>query len=235
MAKRILLLGASKHIGLHVLEDLAPHPLQYQCFVIARTPADRIATFPGKENVRFIAGDAKDEKTVSKVIFETMQGRVDYVVMTVGGTIVFNSYFMPRFSDPTLCGDVAETLVTALRPISDPPVIIAVSSTGILSTRDILPAPLKPLYRAVLHKPHEDKIAMEETIAGADEKVGYESGRWILPRPALYTDGKRTGVYRAGETEKGYTISRRDVADFIVKECIDGDGKWVGKRPVVVY
>ena len=84
MAKRILLLGASKHIGLHVLEELAPQPENYQLFVIARTPADKIEVFPGKENVHFIQGDAKDEQTVSNAIYGIMQGQVDYVVMTVG-------------------------------------------------------------------------------------------------------------------------------------------------------
>jgi hypothetical protein len=110
------------------------------------------------------------------------------------------------------------------------PVIIALSSTGILSTRDLLPFALKPLYRYLLYKPHEDKIVMENAIS-----TEYDAGKWILVRGALYTDGKRTGKYRVGETEVGYTISRRDVADFIVRECVDGDGKWLGKRPVLVY
>ena len=81
-----------------------------------------------------------------------------------------------------------------------------------------------------MHKPHVDKIEMENAIAG-----GYESGRWILLRPALFMDGEKKGVYRVGETEVGYSIRRADVADFIVKECINGDGKWLGKRPVLVY
>jgi len=71
---------------------------------------------------------------------------------------------------------------------------------------------------------------MENAIA-----EGYESGRWILLRPALLTDGEKKGVYRVGETEVGYSIRRSDVADFIVKDCINGDGKWLGKRPVLVY
>lgn len=89
MAKRILLLGASKHIGFHVLEELAPQPEKYQLFVIARTPAVNVANFPGKENVRFIQGDAKDQATVSKAIYETMQGNVDYVVVSVGSSPAF--------------------------------------------------------------------------------------------------------------------------------------------------
>jgi hypothetical protein len=81
----------------------------------------------------------------------------------------------------------------------------------------------------MLHKPHVDKIEMENAI------TSYAADKWIIIRGALYTDGKKTGKYRVGETEVGYTISRRDVADFIEKECIDGDGKWLGKRPVIVY
>jgi hypothetical protein len=125
---------------------------------------------------------------------------------------------------------VAKTLVTTIGNMPNPPVVVATSSTGILSTRDLLPLPLKPLYRGLLHKPHQDKIEMENVISQK-----YAAGKWILVRGALYKDGERTGKYRVGETEVGYTIRRKDVADFIVRECIDGDGKWLGKRPVVVY
>ena len=101
-AKRILLLGASKHIGFHLLEYLAPQPEKYTCFVIARTAAEKIAQFKGKENVTFIQGDAKDVKTVSEAINSTMNEQIDFAVVTVGGTIVFNKYMMPKFSDLTL-------------------------------------------------------------------------------------------------------------------------------------
>jgi len=63
----------------------------------------------------------------------------------------------------------------------------------------------------------------------------YVSGNWVLVRAALFVEGERTGKYRTGETEVGYTIRRKDVADFIVRDCIDGEGKWLGKRPVIVY
>lgn len=133
-------------------------------------------------------------------------------------------------NDSNCSGTVAKTLVASLRKIQTPPIIIAISSTGILSTKDLLPLPLKPLYRSLLHKPHVDKIEMENVIAET-----YKPAKWILLRPALFKDGAKTGIYRVGETEVGYSIRRRDVADFIVRECIDGDGKWLGKRPVLVY
>jgi len=84
MAKRVLLIGASKHIGFHILEEIASQKDKYELFVLARTPKDRIAEFNGKDNVTFIQGDAKDLNTVTNAINVTMQGKVDYIVITVG-------------------------------------------------------------------------------------------------------------------------------------------------------
>jgi NAD(P)H-binding len=125
---------------------------------------------------------------------------------------------------------VAQLVVKVARELPSPPIIVALSSTGILSTRDLLPFGVKFLYHTLLQIPHIDKINMENAIAD-----GYESGKWVLVRGAWYTNGEKTGTYRVGETEMGYTISRRDVADFVVTQCIDGEGQWLGKRPVVVY
>jgi nucleoside-diphosphate-sugar epimerase len=83
-AKRVLLIGASKHIGYHVLEMLATQPDEYTLFVLARTPAASIAPFKGKENVTFVKGDAKDLTTVKDILQNTMNGNIDYIICTVG-------------------------------------------------------------------------------------------------------------------------------------------------------
>ena len=48
---------------------------------------------------------------------------------------------------------------------------------------------------------------------------------WIIVRPAMLTDGPRTGNYRAGFAAADKTIkrkiSRADVADFMLKQLID--------------
>jgi len=227
--KRVLLIGASKHIGYHVLETLARQPEKYSCYVLARTPAAKITPFKGKENVTFIQGDAKDQKTVTNAI-HAMNGNIDFVIVTIGAALVFKKFIIPANSDPTLCGTIGKAVVAALKETSCTPVVVAISSTGVLSTKDLLPLALKPLYRGLLKAPLQDKIEMENAIT-----QGYEAGRWTILRPALLTEGKRTGKYRAGETEVGYTIRRTDVADFIVEQCIEGEGKWLGKRPVLVY
>jgi putative NADH-flavin reductase len=53
---------------------------------------------------------------------------------------------------------------------------------------------------------------------------------WTIVRAARLTDGPRTGLYRAGERlipENGGSISRADVADFMVEAC--ESTTWVGK------
>jgi hypothetical protein len=124
-------------------------------------------------------------------------------------------------------GDVANTVVASVKSLEVQPVVIATSSTGILFTANKLPLLLKPLYKVLLAQAHVDKINMENAIAENLQK-------WVLVRGALYTNGKKRGEYRTGEMEVGYTISRRDVADFIVRQCLNGE-KWIGKRPVIVY
>jgi NAD(P)-dependent dehydrogenase (short-subunit alcohol dehydrogenase family) len=86
--KRILLIGASKNIGFHVLETLAPQPDKYALFVLARSPEAKIAPFEGKDNVTFIQGDAKDEEVVADAVNNTMKGDVDFILISVG-TILF--------------------------------------------------------------------------------------------------------------------------------------------------
>jgi short-subunit dehydrogenase len=115
--KRILLLGASKNIGYHVLELLAPEPEKYTLFVFARSAAVNIAPFGGKENVTFIQGDAKDETALGNAITSDMNGQVDFVIFTVGrvphlfrseadfvlgSAFSFNKFMMPKMADPTL-------------------------------------------------------------------------------------------------------------------------------------
>ncbi|KAI0820179.1 hypothetical protein BC628DRAFT_1423116 [Trametes gibbosa] len=73
-----------------------------------------------------------------------------------------------------------------------------------------------------------------------------EFRRILVMRPALLTDGvckgdeeskKGKAPYKAvaGEITGGYTVSRRDIAHFIVQEALQNWSKWEGKGAVVVY
>jgi putative NADH-flavin reductase len=60
---------------------------------------------------------------------------------------------------------------------------------------------------------------------------------WTIVRPAAFTDGKHTGVYRHGFTagDKALTlkISRADVADFMLKQL--SDNSYLHKTPGLSY
>ena len=59
---------------------------------------------------------------------------------------------------------------------------------------------------------------------------------WLIVRPGFLTNGPRTGRYRAIENLSGVTagkISRRDVADFMLKQLTTPT--YFGKTPLLTY
>lgn len=60
---------------------------------------------------------------------------------------------------------------------------------------------------------------------------------WVIIRPPRLTNGQRTGVYRSGEHIKAKfissSISRGDVADFILKQL--SDDTYLCKTPGIMY
>lgn len=75
----------------------------------------------------------------------------------------------------------------------------------------------------------DDKIEQEREVR--------ESGLdFIIVRPLILTDGEKTDRYRAGEKldiKPGDTISRADVADFMLKSL--KDDQWLHKTVIIAY
>lgn len=87
---------------------------------------------------------------------------------------------------------------------------------------------------------NEEQIAMARPAL--DDKVKQESEAreseldWIIVRPLILTDGGKIGQYRIGEelnVKLGDTISRADVADFMLKSL--KDDKWLHKTVTISY
>ncbi|KAF2122320.1 hypothetical protein BDV96DRAFT_594214 [Lophiotrema nucula] len=118
-----------------------------------------------------------------------------------------------------------------------------ISTTGVSKKGRDMPWLLVPLYHWGLAVAHEDTRRMEE-IAMSD--AGSEKGRVgdvVVVRPTLLTSGEsrglgsvRAGWEWAGENrdvkapgpEMGYSISRRDVAEWMFKKVIE-EGGWGGR------
>lgn len=138
------------------------------------------------------------------------------------------------------------------------PRLVAITSVGVTAESHAkLPFLFKPIF-AMLAAPHADKLGMERVIQwsagwewkdkdpkptilaeGWKERLGGSEG-WlksaVIVRPAMLTDGVEKGKYKTGENPPGlYSISRKDVAHFIVNDLLQNWEKWDGKGVAIGY
>jgi hypothetical protein len=160
--------------------------------------------------------------------------------------------------DPTLIGDAAEILITALRELQDEgavskkPLYVQISSVGLARRRDI-PLLLIPLYHWLLPQPQADTAVMEKLVVRTAQEDNSPLGGYVMIRPPLLTDGEprgakglRVGWVRHDDDPKpsgdetpgpiiGYTVSRRDLAAWIFDQVVQGGDKWAGLCVNVAY
>ncbi|MEM8829937.1 MAG: SDR family oxidoreductase [Cyanobacteria bacterium P01_G01_bin.19] len=86
------------------------------------------------------------------------------------------------------------------------------------------------MFGFILRKVFADHQIQEEYVRQSDLD-------WTIIRPAAFIDGDRTGKYRHGfsgsDRTSTLTISRPDVADFILKQL--GDNTYLGKAASLSY
>ena len=88
--------------------------------------------------------------------------------------------------------------------------------------------PLQAMFfELLLGRAYEDKDAQETLV----KRSGLH---WIIVRPVVLTNGPNTGRYKVLDYPKDWrsgTISRADVADFLLKQV--QDSSYLGKTPVL--
>jgi hypothetical protein len=152
------------------------------------------------------------------------------------------------------------TMPDYLRTPGRQPKIITMSSTGITNaSHKMLPLPHRIGYPWLLSGPHADKAAMERVSAHLCGRQWVDpepsptllKENWkdvagtpaygalpdiVVLRPAWLTDGECRGTYRVGEGGKGYyTVSRKDVAHFIVEGILKDWPRWKGQCVAMGY
>ena len=213
MAK-VLIIGASRGIGLETVKAalLAGHNVRALARSAARIPIQN----PGLDRV---AGNALDSSTIRS----TLDG-VDVVVQTLGVDVAPRSIF----ERTTLFSQSTRIIVDAMKAAGVKR-LIAVTGLGAGNSRGhggiIYDSVVFPL---LLKRVYHDKDVQEWIIksSGLD---------WTIVRPGLLTNRPATGHYRiltAAEDWRFGTISRADVADFIVRQ-ID-DRKLIGTTPLLI-
>jgi putative NADH-flavin reductase len=128
------------------------------------------------------------------------------------------SGFGPRLplskADANLLGNFARVLTVAMVQGSLQRVVVV--STAFLFKDSIVP-PAYLVGRLLFPAVVSDAAQMEQVIAAS----GLD---WTIVRPPRLTDKARSGRYRTREGHLplfGFTISRADVADFVIKSAED--------------
>ena len=211
---KLLVIGASRGIGLETVKAAlrAGHSVRALARSAASMPIQNVS-------LEKVSGDALDSDTIRKALKD-----VNVVVQTLGVDI------SPRalFERTTLFSQSTRILVDAMKAV-DVKRLLAVTGLGAGDSRGhggfLYDAVAFPL---LLKRVYDDKDAQERIIKSS-------ALEWTIVRPGLLTNSSATGQYRvltaSNEWQFG-TISRADVADFIVRQ-ID-DRALIGATPLII-
>ncbi len=211
---RVLVMGASRGIGLETVKALLARGLDVRAF--SRSATDIAIEDPKLEK---LDGDALDPPSVERAL-----AGVDAVVQSLG--VAFGPEAVLKGT--TLFSKATRVLIDAMRK-AGPKRLIVVTGAGagdsrghgsILFDRIVFPLVLKRVY--------DDKDVQEQMIkaSGLD---------WTIVRPGGLTGGAATGRYDVltdPDTWRGGFIARADVADFLAKEVLEP--RYVGQTPVLI-
>lgn len=107
--------------------------------------------------------------------------------------------------------------------------VVVLTNTAVKDPSDRLPL-AQNLIRFML--PVVNGNLVRDSIAAA-QLIATSGLDWTLVRPAILTDGPRTGTYKAGALVRGMPlrVSRADVAEFMISCVVDG--RFMRERPAI--
>ncbi|KAJ1797747.1 hypothetical protein LPJ59_002934 [Coemansia sp. RSA 2399] len=214
----VAILGATRNTGKSFVEQaIAKGGIDITALV--RTPESLTYTEEQLAKITVVKGNALLKEDVAKAIADA-----DVILFTLGAK--FNGFNTPP--DAGIESKAAQVVLDVIKEkrADNPPRFIMVSSTGAGGSYDV-PYLMRPLYMLILRTPHRYKAAAESSIKSSG--VPY-----TIVRPAFFVNGEITGKYRAGPDVCGYTISRNDLAHFILERCVVG-GEFVNESPSLAF
>jgi len=207
--KKILVFGATGALGRQILQQGLAAGANMTAFV--RDPRRLTLTH---ENLSVIAGDATyDRETVAAAICGQ-----DAVISALGNGMSLRTDGLMQRCVLAIRLGMQKTNVKRL---------ILTSAFGVGESVNDASAFMRVVYRLLMNQVFEDKAASEDQLRRSDLD-------WTIVYPVMLTNGPKTESYRVGEKMalSGLaTISRADVADFILKQL--ADTRFVRKAAVV--
>ncbi|MBT8334765.1 MAG: SDR family oxidoreductase [Deltaproteobacteria bacterium] len=208
---KILIIGASRGIGKALMECALEE--NNEVTVLARNPSKITANHT---QLSVLEGDILNLNSITSAL----KGQ-DAVCSCIGCPITFKPV--------DLFSRGAENIVTALTGERGKKYVTVTGigagdskgHGGFLYDKIFNPLFLKTIYQ---DKDREEAIIKSSPLD------------WLIVRPAGLTNGPRTSIYHAINDMSGVTmkrISRRDVADFILKELQEPSN--FGKTPLLTY
>lgn len=159
----------------------------------------RNASLYHQAGVQVIMGDALNAE---EVLHATQHQ--DAVVNCIGGTAPWKSQTLERVA--------MQNIVTAMK-VSGTKRLVVVSAMGVGDSSKQSPWWYRYLMvPTFLRGSTADKTAMETIVRESEVD-------WVIARPPVLTDGSPTGKVRVlGESEKGHTITRADLAVWLIEQ-----------------
>ena len=206
---KLVIFGATGSIGREVVNQALSQGHTVTAFA-------REASKVGIEhpNLRIALGDVRDPVSVENAI----QGH-DAVLCSIGAG-----------RKGTVRTEGTRNIVNAMEKLGIRR-LICQSSLGVGNSRGNLNAFWKYIMFGLLLRPaYADHVRQEEYVRQSNLD-------WTIVRPGAFIDGERTGQYRHGfpgtdKTTK-MTISRSDVADFMLRQLLDT--KYLYRSPGLSY
>ena len=210
---KLLVIGASRGIGLEVVKQALSRGHEVRAFAPS---ADLI----GLSNARLEKRNGSALKVSD--IASAMTG-VDAVILTLGVRAGPGMVLGPV----DLFSRATRIVIDAMKKARVKR-LICVTGFGAGDSRAKL-GPLQAMFfQLLLGRAYEDKDVQEVMV----RKSGLD---WIIVRPVVLTNGPKTSRYKVLDEPKDWrsgTISRADVADFLVKQV--QDPAYLGKTPVLI-
>jgi putative NADH-flavin reductase len=208
--EQITVIGASRGVGLETVRLAIEKGFKVIAF------SRNLDNYPvSSPNLVLQRGDASSLADVEKAIKGSSA-----VVLAIGGAITLKKVTL--YSKGTI------TLLNAMKKLKDNPLLIAVTGFGAGESKGHSGFLVNIFLGTLLRTGYKDKTEQEKLIKSSNT-------RWEIVRPAVLNDGELTGNYRVIDTldVKPSKISRKDVADFILKQVDNPDH--LNKTPLLTY
>lgn len=197
MVARVLILGASKGIGLETVHNAINSRHLVKAF--ARSAQSINLDHPELEKLR---GDALNQDDMNAALKD-----IDVVVQTLG--VGFKELFAPV----SLFSEATKLLLPAMKS-NGVKRLISVTGFGAGDSSQSISAFQRLPFNAVFGHAYADKTLQEQLIKSSDLD-------WTIIRPGVLTGNLCSGKYQAFDQPKDWRngiIARSDVADFCIKQ-----------------